>query len=546
MVIADFATPTADAVEHHSAMPGAFSTVLTPEALEFVAALARRFTPRIQELMREREHRRERWDAGEQLDFRSDTQHIRAGDWTVAPAPQDLRRRTVEITGPVDRKMIINALNSGADVFMADFEDASAPAWQNMVQGQDNLRDAVRRTITYRDMTSGKEYNLTDSPATLVVRPRGLHLPESHLVVDGTPVPGALFDAGMYLFHNAHELVSRGSGPYFYLPKLESAEEAALWNDVFSAAEEALELPVGTIRATVLIETLPAAFQMDEILYALRDHVVGLNCGRWDYIFSAIKTRRSDSDAIFPDRSQVSMTQPNMRAYTQLLVRTCHRRGAHAIGGMAAQIPVRGDEQANLAAFERVRADKLREVTDGHDGTWVAHPALVPVAREAFGAHMTGDNQLHRMREDVRVTADDLRAIPEGTVTEDGIRLNVRVGIQYIEAWLCGHGAVPLYNLMEDAATAEISRTQLWQWLHHNVRTDSGETVTPELIDRIIADEMHRIAAEVGPRRTRCGRFDDAVAVFRNLVHTDTLDEFLTLAALPLLEHDGPTLTVTG
>lgn len=546
MVIADFAPPTADAVEHDNELGGAFAAVLTPDALEFVASLARRFTPRIEELMLQRERRRSRWAAGEQLDFRTDTAHIRAGDWRVADAPDDLKRRVVEITGPVDRKMIINALNSGADVFMADFEDATSPTWQNIVEGQLNLRDAVRGTITFRDMFSGKEYTLGDTPATLVVRPRGLHLPESHVVVDGTPIPGALFDAGMYLFHNARALIDRGSGPYFYLPKLESAEEAALWNDVFTAAEQDLDMPVGTIRATVLIETLPAAFQMDEILHALRDHIVGLNCGRWDYIFSAIKTRSTDSDAIFPERSQVTMTQPSMRAYTQLLVRTCHRRGAHAIGGMAAQIPVKGDAAANDTAFERVRADKIREVTDGHDGTWVAHPALVRVAREAFQAHMHGDNQLDRMREDVNVTAEELRAIPTGTITEDGIRLNVRVGIQYIEAWLRGHGAVPLYNLMEDAATAEISRTQLWQWLHNKAHTDQGDLVTAELIDRVIAEEMTEIAAEAGPTRMRTGRFDDAVAVFRNLVHADALGEFLTLAALPLLEHDGPTLTVTA
>lgn len=544
-ILADLARPTADAAEHVDTLPSPFHEILTPEAVEFVASLARAFSPRIEGLLNDRAVRRARWSAGEPIAFRSDSAAIRDGDWRVGPIPPDLTRRIVEITGPVDRKMIINALNSGADVFLADFEDASAPTWQNMVQGQLNLRDAIRRTIMYTDSASGKHYALGASLATLIVRPRGLHLPEPHLMVDGVAVPGCLFDAGMYLFHNARTLLDRGTGPYFYLPKLESAEEAALWNDVFIAAQEQLGIPRGTIKATVLIETLPAAFQMDEILYALREHVVGLNCGRWDYIFSFIKTRRDDPAAILPDRSQVSMAQPCMRAYTQLLIRTCHRRGAFAMGGMAAQIPVKGDPAADKVAQDRVRADKLREVTDGHDGTWVAHPALVPVAREVFTAHMAGDNQLHRLRDDVQVSAEDLLETPSGTVTEEGVRLNVRVGVQYIEAWLRGLGAVPLYHLMEDAATAEISRTQIWQWIHNRVALEDGTVVTRELVERLMQSELARIGSEIGARRMREGRFDDATAVFLRTACETPLAEFLTLPAYPLLDHEGPTLFIT-
>ena len=525
---------------------GPFDEILVPEALELVATLTRRFARRITELLDERALRRRRWADGEPLGFRADTSEIRQGEWRVGSIPADLKRRIVEITGPVDRKMIINALNSGADVFMADFEDATAPTWGNIVQGQLNLRDAIRRTITYVDATSGKQYALGDDVATLMVRPRGLHLRESHLTVDGGIVPGCLFDAGMYLFHNAHALVERGTGPYFYLPKLESAEEAALWNDVFVAAEDALALPHGTIKATVLIETLPAVFQMHEILHALREHAVGLNCGRWDYIFSLIKTRRDDPTAVLPDRFQVGMKQPCMRAYTQLLIRTCHRRGAFAMGGMAAQIPVKGDPAANAVALERVRVDKTREATDGHDGTWVAHPALVPVARAAFAAHMNGDSQLERLREDVNVSAKDLLQTPTGTVTENGLRLNIRVGIQYIEGWLRGSGAVPLYHSMEDMATAEISRAQVWQWIHHGVRLEDSTIVTRELVERITESEMTRIAAEIGVTRMRDGRFADAKSLFLRTATADPLVEFLTLAAYPLLEPGGPTVVHSG
>jgi malate synthase len=523
-----------------------FHEILVPDALAFVAQLVRQFAPRIRALLAEREVRYRAWRGGEPLRFRDDTAAIREGDWRILSIPADLTRRIVEITGPVDRKMILNALNSGADVFMADFEDATAPTWRNVVQGQLNLRDAIRRTISFTDPASGKGYALRDDVATLVVRPRGLHLPETHLTVDGDTIPGCLFDAGMYLFHNAQALIERGTGPYFYLPKLESAEEAALWNDVFSATETALRLAPGTIKATVLIETLPAVFQMHEILHALREHIVGLNCGRWDYIFSFIKTRSEDPGAVLPDRSQVTMTQPCMRAYTQLLIRTCHRRGAFAMGGMAAQIPVKNDPAANAIAEERVRADKTREVKDGHDGTWVAHPALVPVAREAFMAHMSGDNQLDRSRDDVNVSATELLRTPSGTVTEEGLRLNIRVAIQYLEAWLRGSGAVPLYGMMEDAATAEISRAQVWQWIHHRVKLADSTAITRELVVELVESEMARIASEVGASRVRDGRFDDARALFLRTATATTIEEFLTLPAYPMLERDAPTHVVVA
>ncbi|MEP6990005.1 MAG: malate synthase A [bacterium] len=518
--------------------------ILTDAAVAFVARLTRALAPRLDKLLAARAARRDEQARGHRPDFDPATGAIREGRWRVGEIPHDLQRRIVEITGPVDRKMIINALNSGADVFMADFEDATAPSWSNLLNGQVNLRDAVRGTIAYTDPSTGKRYALAGTPATLIVRPRGLHLPESHMTVDGRAVPGPLFDAGLFLFHNARALIGRGSGPYFYLPKLESAHEAAWWNDVFVAAANDLGLPRGVIKATVLIETLPAAFQMDEILYALREHAAGLNCGRWDYIFSFIKTRRDDPEAVLPDRVQVGMTQPCMRAYTQLVVRTCHRRGAFAIGGMAAQIPVKNDPAGNAAALERVRADKVREATDGHDGTWVAHPALVSVAREAFAAHMTGDNQLGRLREDVHVNAPDLLQTPMGTRTEEGVRLNVRVGVQYIEAWLRGNGAVPLYNMMEDAATAEISRTQLWQWIAHGAVLEDGRVVTRVMVERIVKEERLRIRTEIGDERFRTGRFEEAVALFLDLVLEKELEEFLTLRAYPLLDDLTPRVTV--
>jgi malate synthase len=511
--------------------------VLTNEALAFVARLVDRFSPGIQELLAARTERRRRLSSGEEpLDFLPETRAIREAEWTVAPVPRDLARRVVEITAPVERKMMINALNSGADVFMADFEDACSPTWRNIVDGQANLRDAVRGTIAYDDPATGKAYRLAQTRATLVVRPRGLHLVERHLLRDGGAVPAPLVDFGLYLFHNAHALIERGSGPYFYLPKLESHREARLWNDVFVVAQEALGIPLGTIRATVLIETLPAAFEMDEILWELRDHASGLNCGRWDYIFSSIKTRRDDPAAVFPDRAAVTMTQPNMRAYTQLAVRTCHRRGAFAIGGMAAQIPVRDDAFANAAALEKVAADKQREAGDGHDGTWVAHPGLVLVARDAFTAVMTGNDQRHVLREDVEVTADDLLAIPDGPRTEDGLRLNVRVGIRYLAAWLDGSGAVPLYNLMEDVATAEISRAQLWQWLRHSAPLYDGRVVCPRLVASVIDDETAALRREVGEAAFHAGRYDEACELFTSLTLDYDMADFLTVVAYERLD----------
>jgi malate synthase len=510
--------------------------VLSPSALRFTADVVRRFRPRLVELLSARAARRARWARGERLDFLAETASIRDGEWQVSALPADLLKRTVEITGPVDRKMIINALNSGADVFMADFEDSTTPTWQNLVAGQVNLRDAVRRTISLEDAESGKRYQLSPRIATLMVRPRGLHLPERHVVVDGAPAPGAFVDFALFAFHNARELLDRGTGPYFYLPKLESHLEARLWNDVFLHAEAELGLPAGSIKATVLIETLPAAFEMEEILWELREHSAGLNCGRWDYIFSFIKTRAHDPTALLPDRSQVTMEQPCMRAYTQLVVKTCHRRGVHAMGGMAAQIPIRTDPVASEQALGKVRADKLREVRDGHDGTWVAHPGLVPVAREVFDANMQGPNQLGRKRDDVRVTADDLLEPPGGTRTEAGLRHNVRVGVQYLEAWLRGLGCVPLYNLMEDAATAEISRAQVWQWLRHGAALEDGRAVTAELVREITRQELGVIEREVGAARYRTGRFAEASALFLELATAHECEEFLTLPAYARLD----------
>jgi malate synthase len=531
-----------DGVTFEGAKRDGHESVLTPQALAFVSDLARRFAPAIDRALERRAQRRARLERGEErLGFLPETAAIRAADWRVAPVPRDLERRTVEITGPAERKMIINALNSGADVFMADFEDSTAPTWDNLVLGQRHLHDAVRRTLTFDDPATGKAYRLAERTAVLMARPRGLHLPERHLRVDGRPLPGALFDFGLYVFHNAHELVRRGTGPYLYLPKLESHLEARLWNDVFLHAQQALALPRGTIRATVLIETLPAAFEMDEILYELREHAAGLNCGRWDYIFSLIKTLRHDPAHLLPDRAQVTMEQPCMRAYTTLAVRTCHRRRAHAMGGMAAQIPIRDDPAASEAALARVRADKLREVRDGHDGTWVAHPGLVPVAREVFEAHMPGPNQLHRLREDVHVEAADLLRTPQGTRTEAGLRLNVRVGVRYLEAWLGGTGCVPLYHLMEDAATAEISRTQIWQWMRHGAALDDGRPVSRALVERVLAEEMDRVRGEVGEERFTRGRFPEAIDLFLRTSVADRLEEFLTLPAYDALNrfHDS-------
>jgi len=518
---------------------GRVNEVLTPACLAFVEDLCRRFRPAVESLLARRRVMQARYDAGELPNFLPETAPIREREWSVAPLPSDLVDRRVEITGPVERKMIINALNSGASVFMADFEDSTAPTWDNVVDGQVNLRDAVRGTIAYDDPGTHKSYRLANRTAVLMVRPRGWHLIESHVAVDAAPIPAALFDFGVFVFSNATALVAKGTGPYVYLPKLQSHLEARLWNEIFVHTESTLALPFGTIRATVLIETLPAAFEMDEILWELRDHMAGLNCGRWDYIFSFIKVRRNDPAAVLPDRSQVTMDQGFLRAYTQLLVATCHRRRAHAMGGMAAQIPIKGDADANDAAIARVVADKKREVEGGHDGTWVAHPGLVPVAREVFDAGMPGPNQFDRTPSNVRVTAEDLVQIPNGSRTEAGLRWNLRVGVQYLEAWLRGVGCVPLYNLMEDAATAEISRTQVWQWLHHRARLDDGREVTPALVRELLASEMASVRSELGPFRFDGGRFEDAISLFERLVFSSSFVEFLTLPAYPyLLDRD--------
>lgn len=509
--------------------------VLTKEALGFIGDLARAFTPRIGELLERRRAVQARLDRGERFDFLAETRSVREESWQGAPIAKDLADRRVEITGPVDRKMIINALNSGASVFMADFEDATSPTWSNLIEGQLNLRDAVAGSIRHADAATGKEYALNAKIATLIVRPRGWHLLERHVEVDGRPMPGSLFDFGLHFFHTARARIAKDSGPYFYLPKLESHLEARLWNDVFVRAQEAIGIPRGTIRATVLIETLPAAFEMEEILYELREHSAGLNCGRWDYIFSFIKKLRSDATAVLPDRGQVTMEQPFLRSYTQLLVKTCHRRGVHAMGGMAAQIPIKHDPSANEAALAKVRADKLREVRDGHDGTWVAHPGLVPIAKEIFDAHMPGPNQIANKREDVRVVAADLLRVPEGRRTFEGLGHNIRVGVQYTEAWLRGLGCVPLYNLMEDAATAEISRSQVWQWIRNEARLDDGRPVTRELFQRTLDEEMRALREGLGHERFDSGRFAEARALFERLSTADTFEEFLTLPAYEAL-----------
>lgn len=510
----------------------AYGQVLTPEALAFVAALHRRFNARREELLVLRAERQRALDSGQLPGFLPETRAIREGDWTVAPLPDDILDRRVEITGPVDRKMIINALNSGAKVFMADFEDANSPTFDNCVQGQINLFDAIRRTITFEDTARGKSYRLNPDPAVLFVRPRGWHLPEKHLFIDGETASGALFDFGLYFFHNAKELLSRESGPYFYLPKLESHLEARLWNDIFIFAQSWLGLPLGTIKATVLIETILASFELNEILYELRDHSAGLNCGRWDYIFSYIKRLGKNPDYLLPDRAQVTMTSPFMQAYSLLVIKTCHRRRVHAMGGMAAQIPIKDDEEANALALDKVRADKKREALNGHDGTWVAHPGLVPIALEQFNQYMPEANQIHRQREDVHVSAADLIAPPEGTITEKGLRMNIDVSIQYIESWLRGNGCVPIYHLMEDAATAEISRTQVWQWLHlPGVRLEDGRPVTVELYRQLLADQKQHIRDLVGEDTWQQGRFEAAAQLFDQLVTSDELTEFLTLPA---------------
>jgi len=504
----------------------AFAEILSPAALDFLASLARRFERRRRELLGRRADRQRDFDAGAFPTFLKSTADVRDADWRVGPIPRDLVDRRVEITGPVDRKMVINALNSGAQVYMADFEDSHAPTWRGTIEGQINLRDAARGSIEFK--TGEKHYKLNPTTATLMVRPRGWHLVERHVTVDGEPISGALFDFGLFFFHNAKALLAKGSGPYFYLPKLESHLEARLWNDVFVAAQEALGIPRGTIRATVLIETIPAAFEMDEILYELRDHSAGLNCGRWDYIFSFIKKFRSRPNFVLPDRARVTMDRHFLKSYVDLLIRTCHRRGIHAMGGMAAQIPIKGDAAANTKALDKVWQDKIREVHAGHDGTWVAHPGLVPVASGAF-ASLAASHQLSVLREDVHVAPRDLLTVPDGEITEAGLRTNVDVGIQYLESWLRGVGCVPIYNLMEDAATAEISRSQVWQWVRHGAHLSNGRAVTQGLVESIIAEEMEE-------KNLKGGKFDLAARLFHQLMTGSDFPEFLTLVAYEHLD----------
>ena len=529
------ATTIADGIAVKGAMKPGYERVLTPEALTFVAEIERMFGARRRELLDARAERQKTFDAGALPDFLPETKSIREGDWKVAPIPKDLLDRRVEITGPVDnRKMVINALNSGAQSYMTDFEDAAAPTWDNMIGGQINMMAYWDRQIGFTDETSGKRYDVIEKPATLIVRPRGWHLEEAHVEIDGKPMSGGLFDFGLYFFHNAKRQIASGSGPYFYLPKMESHKEARLWNDVFVHAQKKLGIANGTIKVTVLIETLPAAFEMHEILYELKDHIVGLNCGRWDYIFSYIKRLGKNPNFILPDRAQVVMGDAFLNAYSLLLVKTCHERGAFAMGGMAAQIPVKGDEAANEAAFNKVRADKEREAANGHDGTWVAHPDLVKVAMEIFGK-LEGPNQLARQRQDVNVGQKELLQPHKGERTEHGMRECCRVGVQYIEAWIGGRGAVPLYNLMEDAATAEISRTQIWQWIYHGATLSDGRKVTPELFDDVLADEMKNLRETLGDARWNEGHFEEAIRLFADMTKAQDCEEFLTLPAYRLI-----------
>ena len=512
-----------------------FEGILTEDALQFIAKLHRKFAGTRASLLEKRIARQAEIDAGNMPDFLQETDNIRNdSSWQVGPIPDDLQSRRIEITGPVERKMMINALNSGSNVFMADFEDANSPTWFNLVQGQINLRDAVNRTISFTN-PNGKQYKLNEEIATLLVRPRGWHLNEKHLLVDGRPISGSIFDFGLYFYHNAKNLLERGSGPYFYLPKLESHLEARLWNDVFCMAQDELGIPRGAIKATVLIETILAAFEMDEILYELRDHIAGLNAGRWDYIFSVIKKFRNRTDALLPDRAQITMTVPFMRAYTELMVKTCHKRGAHAIGGMAAFIPNRKDPEVTEIALAKVREDKERESNDGFDGTWIAHPDLMTVAKEPFDKILNGNvHQKERKREDVRITAKDLLNfnIPGGEITEEGLRHNIRVALQYLESWLNGTGAVGIYNLMEDAATAEISRAQIWQWLHNpDTKLSDGRKVTPELYRSCFFEEQKKIKSMVGDERYNSGKYELASQLFDRFATEEKFTDFLTLIA---------------
>jgi malate synthase len=524
-----------DKIEFRGQPPDGAAEILTAEAVSFVAELSRRFESTRQQLLSRRQLRQREIVDGRMPDFLPETAAVREGNWTVAPIPADVRDRRVEITGPVDRKMIINALNSGANIFMADFEDSNSPTWRNNIEGQLNLRDAVRQEIGFAS-PEGKQYRLNPTVATLMVRPRGWHLVEKHMLVDDRPVSASLFDFGLFFFHNAAEQIQRGTGPYFYLPKMESHLEARLWNDVFTFSEQRLGIPHGSVRATVLIETILASFEMDEILYELRDHSAGLNCGRWDYIFSFIKKFRHRPDFVLPDRAQVTMDRHFLKSYVDLLIHTCHRRGIHAMGGMAAQIPIKSDAGANDRAIEKVRNDKLREVRAGHDGTWVAHPGLIAVAKAVFDEHMKTPNQISISRDDVSVAARDLLSVPEGEITQAGLELNVDVGIQYLEAWIGGNGCVPIYNLMEDAATAEISRTQVWQWVRHGARLNDGRMVDAGMVRRTIPQQLEKIRGLVGPARFDAGHFGRAAKLFEDMSISEDFPDFLTVPAYGLLD----------
>jgi len=507
-----------------------FAEILTEDALQFVSKLHKHFNPTRVKLLENRKSRQAELDQGVKPDFLADTEVVRNGNWKIAPVPADLQDRRVEITGPVDRKMIINALNSGVKVFMADFEDSNSPTWDNNINGQINLRDAINGTISFTN-TNGKHYSLNEKTATLMVRPRGWHLVEKHVCVDDEHISASIFDFGLYFYHNAANLMKNGTGPYFYLPKLESHLEARLWNDIFNMAQDELGISQGTIKATVLLETILAAFEMDEILYELREHSAGLNCGRWDYIFSFIKKFRNHGDCVLPDRSEITMDRHFLKSYVNLLVQTCHKRGAHAMGGMAAQIPIKNDVDANEKAMAKVKEDKEREAHAGHDGTWVAHPGLSLIAMEAFNNVMPEANQLQNLREDVNITAKDLLQVPTGDITEDGVRANIRVGIQYVEAWLQGNGCVPLYNLMEDAATAEISRAQLWQWIKHEAILNNGSAITNERFQLWLKEELDGIQSEVGIDRFEQGKFKEASQLFGEMITKNEFDEFLTIPA---------------
>ena len=507
-----------------------FEEILTSEALEFVAKLQRNFNKRRLELLAARVEKQKQIDSGKLPDFLLETKAIRQGEWVAAPIPADLQDRRVEITGPVDRKMIINALNSGAKVFMSDFEDSNSPFWNNNIEGQINLRDAILKTISFKN-EAGKEYKLNEKTAVLMVRPRGWHLPEKHVTVDGEVMSGSLFDFGLFFFHNVKQLIANGTGPYFYLPKMESHLEARLWNDVFVFAQNELRIPQGTIKATVLIETITATFELHEIIYELREHMAGLNCGRWDYIFSYIKKLRNLNGYVLPDRGQVTMAVPFMAAYSKLVIQTCHKRRVHAMGGMSAFIPIKNNEAENNAAIEKVRVDKVREVTNGHDGTWVAHPGLVGVAMDVFNANMTTPNNYDITREGEVTTQKDLLTAPEGTITEAGLRMNINVGVLYIESWLRGVGAAALHNLMEDAATAEISRTQVWQWIKNGSKLNDGRTVTYELFKEILPSELKNVKAYVGENAYNSATMKRAIEIFDELVQQGDYKEFLTLPA---------------